>query len=135
MRNSSLEVRVKKETDEMELKKNLMKIDSKFFKTCRLDIFKRQTIKRFTCADVTSLNDDKRNRIAPTSSNEFTNYHQTAQREDEYVSSKRDLPVLESPKTPEQIYQRGEKSVAVCVSETDKGIEVKLRFSTDYTFD
>lgn len=128
MRNSSLEVRVEKETDEMELKKDLMKINSKFFKTCRLDILKRQMIKRYTCADATNLNDDKKNKIVLTSSNEYTNDNQTAQREDEYVSSKRGLLVLESPKTQEVIYQRGEKSVAVCFSETDGDIEVKLRF-------
>lgn len=44
------------------------------------------------------------------------------------VSSKRDLLVLESLKTQEVIYQRGEKSVAVCFSETDGDIKVKLRF-------
>lgn len=82
MRNSSMEVRVKKDTDEKELKKDLMKINFKFFETCRLDILKRLTIRRFTCADATNLNDDK-NKIALTSSNDFTNDNQTAQMEDE----------------------------------------------------
>lgn len=87
MRNSSMEVRVKKDTDEKELKKDLMKINSKFLKTCRSDILKRRTIKRYTCADATNLNDGEKNKIALTSSNEFTHYNQTAQWEDEYVSS------------------------------------------------
>lgn len=82
-----MEVRVKKDTDEKELKKDLMKINSKFLKTCRLDILKRRTIKRYTCADATNLNDGEKNKIALTSSNEFTHYNQTAQWEDEYVSS------------------------------------------------
>lgn len=60
MRNSSMEVRVKKETDEKKFKKDLMKINSKFFETCRLDILKRPMIRRFTCADATNLNDDKK---------------------------------------------------------------------------
>lgn len=77
-----MEVRVKKDTDEKELKKDLMKINFKFFETCRLDILKRLTIRRFTCADATNLNDDK-NKIALTSSNDFTNDNQTAQMEDE----------------------------------------------------
>lgn len=83
MRNSSMEVRVKKDTDEKELKKDLMKINFKFFETCRLDILKRPTIRRFTCADATNLNDEKKNKIALTSSNDFTNDNQTAQMEDE----------------------------------------------------
>lgn len=66
-----MEVRIKKETDRKELKKNLMKIDSKFFETCRLDILKRPTIRRFTCADATNLNDDKKNKIALTSCNDL----------------------------------------------------------------
>lgn len=128
MRNSSLEVEVKKETDAMQLENDLMKIDSEFFKTCRLNILNRRMIKRYTCADATNLNDDKKNKSVLTSSNEFTNDNQTAQREDEYVSIKRDLLVLESPKTQEVIYQRGGKSVAVCFAETGGDIEVKLRF-------
>lgn len=83
MRNSSMELRVKKDTDEKELKKDLMKINFKFFETCRLDILKRQTIRRFTYADATNLNDEKKNKIALTSSNDFTNDNQTAQMEDE----------------------------------------------------
>lgn len=55
-----MEVRVKKETDEKKFKKDLMKINSKFFETCRLDILKRPMIRRFTCADATNLNDDKK---------------------------------------------------------------------------
>lgn len=58
MRNSSLEVRVKKETDAMGLENDLKKIDSEFFKTCRLNILKRQTTKRYTCVDAVSFNDD-----------------------------------------------------------------------------
>lgn len=82
----------------MELKKDLMKINSKFFKTCRLDILKRTEIKRFTSADAISFNDVEKNKIAPSSNNESTDYNQTA--------SKEDLPVLASPKTPRVIYQR-----------------------------
>lgn len=67
MRNALLEVRVKKETDEMELKKDLMKINSKFFKTCRLHILKRTAIKRFTSEDAISFNDDEKNKIALSS--------------------------------------------------------------------
>lgn len=78
-----MEVRVKKDTDEKELKKDLMKINFKFFETCHLDILKRRTIRRFTCADATNLNDEKKNKIVLTSSNDFTNDNQTAQMEDE----------------------------------------------------
>lgn len=119
MRNALLEVRVKKETVEMELKKDLMKINSKFFKTCRLHILKRTAIKRFTSEDAISFNDDEKNKIALSSNDESTDYNQTA--------SKEDLPVLASPKTPRVIHQRDEKSVAVCISETDESIDVKLR--------
>lgn len=126
MRNSSLEVRVEKETDAKELEKDLMKTNPKFFKTCRLNILKRQTIKRNTCADGISFNEDEKNKIAPTSNNESTNFNRT--------TSNGDLPVLALPKTPGVIYQRVENNVAVCISETDESIDIKVRFKKNRHF-
>lgn len=125
MRNSSLEVRVKKETDAMGLENDLKKIDSEFFKTCRLNILKRQTTKRYTCVDAVSFNDDQKNKTAPTFNKESTNYNQTA--------SKVDLSVLALPKTQRVIYQRDEKSVAVCFSETDESIDIKVHLKKKKT--
>lgn len=114
MRNSSLQVQVKKESDEREFRNNLMKVDSTFFEKCRLDIVKRKMVKRYTSKrkDVGKINDDERNKIASTSGNEFTNNNQTAYGEDGYVSSKEELLVLDSPNTQTENYQRGEKSAS-----------------------
>lgn len=127
MRDSSLEVRVEKETDAMKLENDLMKINAMFFKTCRLNILKRQTTKRNTCTDAIRFNDDEKNKIAPTSNNESSNYNRTA--------SKGSLPLLDSRKTPRVIYQKDDKSVTVCISDTDESFDVNVRIKKQSTFD
>lgn len=72
MRNFLMEVWVKKDIDEKELKKDLMKINFKFFEICCLDILKRLMIRRFICVDVINFNDDK-NKIVLICSDDFIN--------------------------------------------------------------
>lgn len=75
MRNFLMEVWVKKDIDEKELKKDLMKINFKFLKICCLDILKRWMIKRYICVDVINFNDGEKNKIVLIFSNEFIYYN------------------------------------------------------------
>lgn len=130
MRSSTLQVQVKKESDEKELKEDLMKINSKLFEKCHLDIRKRKMVKRYTCKEKdVKINDDERIKIAPTFDNDSTIYNQTTYVEDEYVSSKEDLPVLDSPNTQTVIYQKDDHTVCFKgngYEDTGKNKEIKV---------
>lgn len=89
LKNSSLQVLVTKETDENELRNDLMKINPKFYKESRL-VMKRKVIKRYTKTFI-EINDERDVNAVNSCLRDFTKQNQT---EDTNVSRQKKCSVV-----------------------------------------